>query len=451
MITSAQEMLARVVERTVLESHDGRSGSIIEKLRLDDGTRLVLKRTRPATDLVAQTCGGADRELALYESGRFDALPPGVGHALLGGWRDGDDVVLLMRDVAGAIPGWTRTLDRAESRRVLHAVAAVHRAFAGGPAVGLCPVGVRATALWPHRMRPLVGGTNPLPGLVLRGWRRFAELVPGPQADAVARLHADWTPLTTELDRRPATLLHGDGWLVNLALEPGAVTLLDWSMATWGPPLLDFAIFLTGAFTQVDASPEQLVADVRSAAGLDADEVDLMLLCGLMELGWNKALDAAEHPDPAVRAREEAELRWWLEKARPALTRLLAHRREESRAAPGGHSDRQERDVVAGGRPHARDQRPGRLDDGLSARAPDTVPLRGSGGEPAQQTLRVDGGAVDAGLGQAVGVEQQRVSRTKPHASAPDPRRDHRSHQHPAGRGGDELDGRGLRGVRRRP
>ena len=44
-------MLTGVVERTVLESHDGRTGGVIEKLRLDDGTRLVLKRVRPATDL----------------------------------------------------------------------------------------------------------------------------------------------------------------------------------------------------------------------------------------------------------------------------------------------------------------------------------------------------------------------------------------------------------------
>lgn len=189
-------------------------------------------------------------------------------------------------------------------------------------------------------MRPLVGGTNTLPGLVLRGWRRFAELVPGPQAEAVARLQADPTPLITELERRPATLLHGDVWLVNLALEPGTVTLLDWSMATWGPPLLDFAIFLTGAFTQVDADPEQVVADVRAVAGLDADEVDLMLLCGLMELGWNKALDAAEHADPAVRAREESELRWWLEKARPALIRVTSAAASTVVPGPGGISRR---------------------------------------------------------------------------------------------------------------
>jgi hypothetical protein len=46
------------------------------------------------------------------------------------------------------------------------------------------------------------------------------------------------------------------------------------------------------------------------------------LLLGLMELGWNKALDAAEHTDKAKRARDRAELDWWVRAATPALLAL---------------------------------------------------------------------------------------------------------------------------------
>lgn len=318
----ARALLAAAVDRAVIDGHDGRSGSTLERVRLTDGTQLVLKRSRPGTDLAALLTGGADRELALLEAGVLDRLPAGVGHALVGGWSENGEVVLLMRDVAAAIPGWDRTLDREECRQVLTAVAAVHRTFAGPPFVAPVAAGVRATALWPHRMRPLVGLPNPLPGLVLRGWARFAELVPGPVAAAVARLQADPAPLLVELDRRAPALLHGDLWLVNLALEPGQVTLLDWSLATWGPPLMEFATFLTGAFSQVSASREELVDDVRAVADLPDADVDLMLLLGLMELGWNKALDAAEHPEPAKRAHEAAELAWWVDRATPALTTL---------------------------------------------------------------------------------------------------------------------------------
>src|SRR3954447_3108575 len=69
---------------------------------------------------------------------------------------------------------------------------------------------------------------------------------------------------------------------VNFALEPEQVTLLDWSLATWGPPRLDFAIFLAGALTQVRAARADIVADVAAVAGLDRGVVGLMLLLGLM-------------------------------------------------------------------------------------------------------------------------------------------------------------------------
>jgi hypothetical protein len=45
----------------------------------------------------------------------------------------------------------------------------------------------------------------------------------------------------------------------------------------------------------------------------------LSLMLGLVWLGWNKALDAAEHPDPATRAREREDLDWWVAQARTTL------------------------------------------------------------------------------------------------------------------------------------
>jgi len=42
-------------------------------------------------------------------------------------------------------------------------------------------------------------------------------------------------------------------------------------------------------------------------------------IAGLVELGWNKALDAVEHRDPAIRAREVDDLAWWVHEARTTL------------------------------------------------------------------------------------------------------------------------------------
>jgi hypothetical protein len=315
-------LLATAVERTALDGHDGRSGSVLERVVLPGTGTLVVKRSRPDTDLTALVTGDAGRELALLGSGALDRLPAGVGHALLAGWRAGQEIVLVMRDVGASIPGWSRLLDRAESARILDAAAAVHRRFADDRPDGLCTT--RATALWPHRMRPLAGGPNPLPGLVLRGWDRFAELVPAPVVDRVRRLQRDPTPLLDALGGRAPTLLHGDLWPVNLALEPAQVTLLDWSLASWGPPLLEFAVLLTGTLSRVRADPADVLADVRAAGALPAADTDLMLAVGLLELGWNKALDAAEHPDPATRAAERRALDWWVDAAGPGLSALTS-------------------------------------------------------------------------------------------------------------------------------
>ena len=45
----------------------------------------------------------------------------------------------------------------------------------------------------------------------------------------------------------------------------------------------------------------------------------LGLLAGITSLGWNKSLDIVEHPDPAVRERENVALAWWLHQAELAF------------------------------------------------------------------------------------------------------------------------------------
>jgi hypothetical protein len=59
----------------------------------------------------------------------------------------------------------------------------------------------------------------------------------------------------------------------------------------------------------------------REVAGpaYDGDAMRLGLLAGICWLGWNKALDIVEHPDPAVRERERVALPWWLRQAELAL------------------------------------------------------------------------------------------------------------------------------------
>ena len=66
---------------------------------------------------------------------------------------------------------------------------------------------------------------------------------------------------------------------------------------------------------------DDLLALQREVAGAayDEDAMRLGLLAGIAWLGWNKALDVVEHPDPVVRERERAALPWWLRQAELAL------------------------------------------------------------------------------------------------------------------------------------
>jgi aminoglycoside phosphotransferase (APT) family kinase protein len=157
--------------------------------------------------------------------------------------------------------------------------------------------------------------------LVLRGWEIFGEQVPADVADSVFSLLHDVTPLQHALESGPVTMTHGDLATVNMAVEDDTLVLIDWALPTAAPGSLDVARFIAGCSSVVDLSREDLLAAYRDAAGpaYDARSERLSLLAGLVWLGWNKALDAVENPDGETRARERADLDWWVRQSRTAL------------------------------------------------------------------------------------------------------------------------------------
>jgi hypothetical protein len=234
--------------------------------------------------------------------------------------RDGDQTVTVMRDLGDRVPGWSRILSATECGRILEAMTALHDTFLGEVPAVACPLETRLGLLAPQTMAPLAGGANPLPASVTRGWERFFDLVAPDVADAVATHHADPAPLARALSIQPTTLLHADLWLVNLALDDREVVFLDWAVAANGPPALDLAIVLAGSAAHVTPSREELIAEFRRRSPFTDDRtMHLALFAELADLGWNKALDATEHDDPAMRAREAADLDWWVTSARTAL------------------------------------------------------------------------------------------------------------------------------------
>jgi hypothetical protein len=228
-----------------------------------------------------------------------------------------------MRDLGTAVLTWDDRLDRARSHWVVERVAALHRSFLGQPPGGLAPLDLVLGLFAPARIRPLAEQGHELMRLACRGWDLFADVVPRDVADAVLGLLDDERPLVEALAAGPVTLTHGDLATVNTAFEGDDLVLLDWAMPTAAPGALDVARFLAGCAQVLDATRDDLIAAYRHAAGpaYDGRSMRLALLAALAWLGWNKALDAVEHPDPAVRRRERDGLDWWVAAARTTLER----------------------------------------------------------------------------------------------------------------------------------
>jgi hypothetical protein len=321
-MTMAGEYLDDAVERARMTDHEGKSGALLERLVLADGRRLIVKRFSPETDLLMAALGDVvGREYVIWSRGILDLLPAGVGHAVVDGWVEGDETVIVMRDLGDSVLTWQDRITRDRCVSILTSVAALHRSFLGAVPEDLTPLPDLLSLFAPDRMAPFVGSANPLAAIVIHGWEVFGENVPADVAEPVFAILADPRPLAEALRARPTTLVHGDLATVNMAVRDEGLILLDWAMPAAAPGALDIARFVAGCSSVVDASREQIIADYAAVAGTayDAIAMRLSLLSALVWLGWNKALDAAEHPDPVVRAREQRDLDWWLGQARLTL------------------------------------------------------------------------------------------------------------------------------------
>lgn len=309
-------ILDRAVRREPLVDHDGRSGATLERVVLDDGTRLIVKTANPSNDLTMVATGNVDRELRLFHSGALGRLADGIAQPIVEIWRDGDEVTTVMRDLGDTIPGWSRVLSVDEVDQVMRALAMMHAEFLGDPPADVCPLETRLALLGRDAMAAVPAGVGgDLPGAIQRGWDCFAELVPADTADAVFAVHRNPAPLAHALRATgPSTLCHADLWPVNLALEPQQVTLLDWAIATEAPPVLDLEIWLSGSASHIACSREEAIDRFRAhSPSCSDDALALGLFAGLCDMAWNKALDATHHDDPEQRTVAAADLAWWVE------------------------------------------------------------------------------------------------------------------------------------------
>ena len=101
------------LRRGPFDTGEGKSGSALERVTLDDGRELVLKHEAP-DDLVARVVpGGADRIGVLWDSGVLERAATVVDHGIVGVERDGNEWLVFMRDVSHTLLPETVDVSRA--------------------------------------------------------------------------------------------------------------------------------------------------------------------------------------------------------------------------------------------------------------------------------------------------------------------------------------------------
>jgi hypothetical protein len=312
--------------------HDGWSGAQLTRLARPDGARFVLKRDSLARDWIARVTGDVpELREALLVAGR-SALPAPVRLPHLAVARDGEDVVLLMPDLTGALLTWEAPIDVATVDRVVAALAALH----GSPWHEQLPAEFPWTDL---RRRVLLltreaaaayeAEGNPVGERFRLGWDAFDRHASTEARVLVKELTAERGPLLEALDRLPKAGLHGDLKLGNVGLaRDGTAYLIDWQMTIVAPVAVELGWFLVCNVAGLPLPPDEVLERYRLAAGRPADdrwaaERDLAILVGLVLRGWRKGLDADVGLVTACGWTAAEDLAWWSAESLDAAARRL--------------------------------------------------------------------------------------------------------------------------------
>jgi hypothetical protein len=287
----------------------GASTALLERLVLPGGRRLVCKHVTADLDWMMRATHDTGRAAELWVSGAMDRLPKTIDPALV---RIEDGWWLYMDEVQFH-PAGTR-FTRADVRRVLDALAAMHEEFWEEQVPGLCSLHDLLSLAAPRTVAQYEGW---FADFVQAGWETFAEVAPRDVADAVLALLDDPTPLVRKLESHGTTLVHSDPHFGNAVLLPDRLVLIDWTLAAQAPPAIDFVWFLDQSSTLIDATVDDVVEDFLLAERGRVTEamLDHACLAELVVAGWQ----VRHWVDREDRPVQEASLERFVARARRAI------------------------------------------------------------------------------------------------------------------------------------
>ncbi|WP_134733363.1 phosphotransferase [Amycolatopsis nivea] len=327
---------AGVAPGTVRELvHDGLSGANLFRAELETGEPVVIKHIRPADDWMARATADPGREGLLYVEGVYDALPAAIGSAVIGAEAVDDGWVLLMRDLTADRRALLDSADPRSWERMLAAVHEMHEVLRGRlPSAALCSVSDRLRLFSPVRPFVEARGSDTLPKMLTTNWECFAEHGPADLVHEVFRLADDPSGLLAALaGSAPFTVLHGDFRPQNLALSPAGVTALDWGLACYGPPELEFVWFLSNTAWGEDQERDDLEAAWTRISGTarTSRAADLAVVYHAVMGEISFLLTESRNQVAGFARPAPATARWWLRRLDRALDRLgsLEPRRAE--------------------------------------------------------------------------------------------------------------------------
>ncbi len=290
----------------------------------------------------------------------------------LGSGTDGDAVGILMPDLSNELFTWEgprqhSIVGPATLDRVIDAVARLHAMrWADYRPTSLewgwpwCPLRERLLLLSrPAAERYRSEGTE-VGERFLAGWDAFDRFAPAAAKRLISGLSVEPSPLLQALGRLPATGLHGDLKLANVALlDDGRVALIDWQLMSLAPVAVELGWLLVSNSAVLPIGPDEVLERYRVAAiraareplemgarwpaggapeglpltlaprGLDPTigdweaQRDLTWIIGLLLRGWRKGLDAEAGATLPWGVSAVDDLAWWCQRAIEAAKRRL--------------------------------------------------------------------------------------------------------------------------------